>query len=529
MSKEFSSQVELRSKILNGVETLANNVATTLGPKGRNVVIHRKGHDPVITKDGVTVAKFIDLEDPFENIGAQLVKQASARTNTEAGDGTTTSTVLTRAFLREGVAALDTEKGVSVSGIKAGMNQALDRVNSALLRAAKQITSIDDIKHVALISSNGDEEIADVITTAVNSIGRGGSITIEEARSNKTGLDLLEGFKFDSGYAAQAFITDERTATCKYDNPVFLVTDARIDGLDEILPALEVAAREGRPFVIVADEIEGQALAALIMNTIRGTMKVVAIKAPKYGEERRQIMEDLAISLGAKYFSKALGHSLSEVSLDDFGSAKSIDIKKNNTTIVGGQGDPDQISIRIDKIDALMDSEDSMATLATLQERKNRLVSGVAVIKVGAATEVEMLEKKHRVEDALEAVRSAQQEGVIPGGGLMLHFLSGDLKGAEIGSSHSEKIGVEILRKGLSDPLRVLAENAEIEFKCVTQDLYVDIDKQKYVGYNFYTSTHTDMFESGIIDPVKVTRCALQNAVSVASTLLTTNAAIVEV
>ena len=529
MSKEFSSEAELRQKILKGVNTLADNVSTTLGPAGRNVIIHKKGIDPIITKDGVTVAKFVDLEDPFENIGAQLVKQASAKTNLEAGDGTTTSTILTRALLREGVSVLADNTQISITGMKSGMRMGLEQVNRTLDRASKQLSSIDDINHVALVSSNGDIEIADIITKAVNSIGRGGSIAIEEARSNKTSLELLEGFKFDSGLAAQAFITDERTATCRYENPVFLLTDSRLDAIEELLPALEIAARESRPFVIIADEIEGQALAALIMNTMRGTMKVAAVKAPRYGEERRQIMNDLAASLGAKYFSQSLGHSLSSVSLEDFGSAKSVAIKKGNTTIVGGLGAPEDIKVRIEKIESLMKDETIISTLATLQERKNRLVSGVAVIKVGAPTEVEMLEKKHRVEDALEAVRSAQQQGVIPGGGLMLHYLSDVVREANLGLTASERLGVQVLSRALSDPLKILANNAEVELKEVTRDLYVDLEKQKYVGYNFRTSSHTDMFEAGIIDPVKVTKSALENAVSVASTLLTTNSAIVEV
>ena len=526
MSKQYSSAGELRYKILTGVNVLADNVATTLGPKGRNVIIHQQNQQPFITKDGVTVAHFVDLEDPFENMGAQIVKQAAARTNLDAGDGTTTSTILTRAFLEEGVESLSA--GTSVTDVKAGMKHALNHVVDGVKRVSKQISSLEDIKHVAFISSNGDAEIADIITQAVNSIGRGGSITIEEARSNKTTLELLEGFKFDSGLAAMAFITDERLATCRYENPIFLLTDAKLDSLDELLPALEIAAREARPFVVIADEIEGQALAALIMNAVRGTMKVAAVKAPRYGEERRQIMSDLAVSLGAKYFSAGSGHSLREVTLEDFGSASTVELKKNVSTIVGGLGCPDEIQARIDKISSLIEQEESMTELEILTERKNRLVSGVAVIRVGAPTEVEMVEKKHRIEDALESVRSAQQEGIVPGGGLMLYHLSSNLPNPTVDCNEGFRLGIDILRKGLKEPLLKLSENAQVDVNLIIPGLLVDIEKSKFIGYNFYTSEHVDMFETGIIDPAKVTRCAVENAVSVASTLLTTNAAIVE-
>ena len=527
MSKQFSSNDDLRQKILKGINTLADNVSTTLGPRGHNVIIHKEGSQPIITKDGATVAKFIDLEDPFENIGAQLVKQASSRTNIDAGDGTTTSTILTRAFLREGLTAVH-EGNVSVADVKLGMNKALDQVRLALVAASKQVSSLDDIRHVALVSSNGDTEIADVITTAVNAIGHGGSITIEEARSNKTSLDLLEGFKFDTGLLAKAFVTDERLGITRYEDPLFFLSDAKLESLDALLPALEIAAREGRPIVVVADDIEGQALAALIMNAIRGTMKVAAVKAPRYGEERRQIMTDLALSLGAKYFQQGMGDDLRKVSMEDFGTAKSVVINKVGTTIVGGLGDPTLVRGRIAEIDAEMDQETSMTEIETLQERKNRLVAGVAVIKVGAPTEVEMVEKKHRIEDALEAVRSAQQEGVIPGGGLMFHHLSSQIGPAMPTDSPGVKIGLGIVSRGLKEPLTVLANNAQVNLEEIVENISVNVDKGIYKGYNFHNLECVDMIEEGIIDPAKVARCAIENAISVASTLLTTNAAIVE-
>ena len=529
MSKKYSNYCELQNKILSGVEKLAQNVATTLGPKGRNVIISNKGSSPIITKDGVTVAKSVDLEDPFENLGAQIVKQASARTNSEAGDGTTTSTVLTRSMLVHGFSGI--EQNRSVSQIKMGMDCAKDLAIEQIRNISTSMRTIDDIEHVAFISSNGDREITNIITQAVTAIGKGGSITIEEARSNKTTLDLMEGFSFDSGYAAQAFVNDERSNSCRYENPIFLLTDERLEFVEQILPSLEIAAREGRPFVIIADDIEGQALAALIMNTVRGSMKVVAIKAPRYGEERRQIMHDLSVTLGAKYFTQIGGQGLagSNISLDDFGSAKTIQIKKHSTTIVGGHGDPEGIQKRLASVQSEISQENSDVNLAILLERKNRLVSGIAVIRVGAPTEVEMVEKKHRLEDALEAVRSAQEEGYVPGGGTTLWGIAGELQLPDADSKEDSFVyGFEVVRSALRAPLETLCSNAQSKKEEVFAGMLFDIEGETFIGYDFNAGLHVDMISSGIIDPAKVTRCALENAVSVAGTLLTTSAAIVE-
>jgi len=524
MSKQFSSDTELRGKILEGINTLADNVASTLGPRGRNVILQEKGHMPIITKDGVTVAKFVDLEDPIMNAGAQLVKQASAKTNLDAGDGTTTSTVLTRAIFEAASKHLNDDPTLSPVEIKRGIDKAVAVVVEKLEESARPIMSAEDIAHIASISANNDRNIGDLIAMAVDKVGKDGSITIEEARSIDTSLDLMEGFKLDSGYAATAFVTDERRAVVRYENPIFLVTDERIETVDQILPALEIAARESRPFVIVADEIEGQALAALIMNTVRGSMKVVAVKAPRYGEARRSIMEDLSLATGAKYIRRSRGDSTKDITMADFGSAKTVEVGRNMTTVVGGEGSFLDIDNRIQSLKADLEVLDSMTECEVIQERITRLASGIAVIKVGAATQVEMVEKKHRIEDALEAVRSAQLEGVIPGGGIMLHRIS---KSFNVNVDNDEQeLGVKIIRDALSSPLIVMAQNSGLDSEKILQELEGIEDES--VGFNFSTGERVDLYDEGIIDPVKVTRCALQNAASVAGILITTNHAIIQ-
>ena len=528
MSNKYSSSEILKEKLLEGVNRLTDIVSTTLGPKGHNVIIKKANKiNPVVTKDGVTVASSITFDDEFVDLGAQVVKQVTSKTNSEAGDGTTTSTVLTQAMLQNGFCLIDNR--VSVSHVKAGMQLAAKDAVSVIKSLSRHMTSLDEIRHVAHVSSNGDEEITNIICEAVSSIGKGGSITIEEARSNSTSLSLLEGFSFDSGYAAGAFVTDERLALCKYENPLFLLTDERIGAVEQILPALEIAARESRPFIIIADDIEGQALAALIMNCIRGSMKVAAVKAPCYGEERRQLMYDLSVAIGAKYFNSNAGHGLAgaDLSLEDFGSAKSIVIKKAHTTIVGGHGNPEIITARLHRIESEIDQETDDSELRVLLERKNRLVSGIGVINVGAPTELEMIEKKHRIEDALEAVRSAQEEGYVPGGGLALHIASQSIDPKQ-DLTEGHKIGYEIVRSSLTAPTKKLCHNSCVDYEEVTSAFEFDIEKSKFVGFDFAREHHVDMVEGGIIDPAKVTRCALENAVSVASTLLCTSVAIVE-
>ena len=520
MTTQLSHGTELRNKVLDGVNTLADYVATTLGPKGQNVLIHQKDRRPFVTKDGVTVAQNVNFEDPHMNAGAEVVKQVSAMTNAEAGDGTTTSTVLAREILVQANKYI--ASGTSPIEIKRGLEQCLNEAVQVIEEVAQPISSAEDVMHIATISANNDETIGTLIATAVDKVGKNGSITIEEARSLETSLDLVEGFRFDGGYAATAFVTDDRRGTCRYESPMFFITDTKIDQVSQILPALEIAAREGRPFVIVAEEVEGQALAALIMNTMRGSMKVVAIKAPRYGEERRAIMSDLAVSTGAKFFQQSLGHKLTEASLTDFGQAASVEITKNSTTVVDGEGDYEKVDDTIEKIKAEIQRTEDIHEAGRLQERVTRLSSGVAIIRVGASSEVEMIEKKHRIEDALEAVRSAQQEGIVPGGGMTLLNISNSINPNFVTEEQSSALS--IFKRSLESPFRTMAANAGLSPDVVR--LKVENAKD-FEGINFSTGNKENLKTSGILDPAKVTRCALKNAVSVAGTLLLTNHSIV--
>jgi chaperonin GroEL len=521
MSKQYCDGRSLSEALLKGANVLADNVSSTLGPRGRNVILQEKGKTPIITKDGVTVANFVELSDPFENLGAQVIKQASQQTAALAGDGTTTSVVLSRAILREAQRYLTS--GVSPIELKRGIDKAVEAIVGRIEEIAKPISSEEDIEHVASISANNDRTIGKLIATAVDKVGKDGSITIEEARSVDTSLDIVEGFRFDSGYLAGAFINDERRGVVKYEDSYILVTDRKFDSVQDMLPVLELIAREGKPFVIVADEIEGQALAALIMNAMRGTMKVAAVKAPRYGEERRNIMKDLAISVGATFIATENGTKMSDVKLKDFGRAKKIEIAKGLTTIVGGYGSMDDVDRQIDIIKAELQQTESIYECERLQERITRLASGIAIIRVGAATEVEMIEKKHRIEDALEAVRSAQQEGIVPGGGVALIRAT---EGLEVATENEEQaLGVKIVLKAAEEPIRQMAMNAG-----ESPDLIVSLVKSEVfdAGYDFLNRNVIMMVKNGIIDPAKVTRCAIQNAASAAGTLITTNYSIVQ-
>ena len=520
MTTQLSHGTELRNKVLEGVNTLADYVATTLGPKGQNVLIHQKDKRPFVTKDGVTVAQNIDFDDPHVNAGAQVVKQVSAMTNSEAGDGTTTSTVLAREILRQADKFISS--GTSPIEIKRGLDLCLEKCFGYISDHSVPISSADDIKNIATISANNDETIGTLVSTAVDKVGKNGTVTIEEARSLDTSLDLVEGFRFSSGYAATAFVTDDRRATCKYENPMFLITDSKVEQVSQILPALELAARENRPFVIVAEEVEGQALAALIMNTVRGSMKVAAVKAPRYGEERRAIMSDLALSTGAKFFQKSKGDILTEVSLSDFGKAATIEITKNTTTVVDGDGPYKKIDERIENLKREIQETEDLHEAGRLQDRITRLSSGVAIIRVGASSEVELIEKKHRIEDALEAVRSAQQEGIIPGGGMLLLSAANNI--APNFPTTSQATALHIFREALQAPFKTMAENSGINPEVA---LLRAENASSWEGIDFSTGTLTDFKKSGIIDPAKVTRCAIKNAVSVAGTLLLTNHSIV--
>ena len=514
MSKIYSSNEELTAKIAAGINKLADNVASTLGPRGRNVILQKKDGKPIVTKDGVTVAEFVELDDPFENVGAQIIKQASRMTNAEAGDGTTTATVLARAIYANARQLI--ASGHAPIQVKRRIDQTVDEIVEKLEDLSKPISSIEDVRHIAMISANNDPEIGELIARAVESVGKDGSITVEEARSLKTSLDLVEGFRMNSGYASSSFITDERRGAVVYEDAFILVADTKIDSVDDILPVLELVAREGRPLVIVASEVEGQALAALIMNSMRGTMKVAAVKAPQYGEERRNILKDLCLSTGASYVTKSAGLKIREVELENLGQAKKIDITKSVTTIVGGKGDYEEVDRQIEALRIEVSQTESMNEAERIQERITRLASAIAVIRVGAATEVEMIEKRHRIEDALEAVRAAREEGIVPGGGVAL------VRTVPKSVKDNSKA---IVYDAICEPIRQMARNAGESADVILEK----VKKAKgNVGWDFTKNKTVDMFEQGVIDPAKVTRCALQNAASAVGALITSGYAIVE-
>jgi len=519
MSKLYSNDLDLQQKILNGVNKLADNVAVTLGPKGRNVILKTKEGRPVITKDGVTVANFVDLEDKIEDAGAQILKQVASETNTHAGDGTTTSTVLARDIIRNSQKYLIA--GSSPIELKRGMDKALREVIKNIEGMSQPVKSNEDIQNIATISANNDEKIGKLIASAVDKVGHEGSILIEEAKALETSLDLVEGFRFDAGYFAQAFVTNERKNSIEYDDALIFVTDHKIDTVKKILPVLELAARESRPLIIVAEQVEGQALAALIMNTVRGSMKVAAVKAPGYGNERINTMKDLCIATGAKFFTRVGGETLDDITLPDFGLCKKVEILKEHTVITGGNADYEKVDARIESLKSEIKQTESMHECRIIQKRITRLAAGIAVIKVGGATEVEMIERKHRLEDALEAVKSAQSEGIVPGGGSTLLSCSNFKIESE---EEDQLIGAEIVRKSLQAPIRQMAENAG-----ESPDLVVDrVVNSKNLGWDFKNHKLTDMLKAGIVDPAKVTRIALQNSISAASTLITTSNAIIE-
>ena len=521
MSRAYDDNQTLQQKIIKGANVLADNVASTLGPKGRNVLLKEKDKQPFITKDGVTVAHFVALEDPFENAGAQILRQAAIETNNEAGDGTTTSTVLARAILRESQRFI--ASGISPIELQRGIDLAAREVVSNLKELARPIKTVSDIEHVASISANNDASIGNLIATAVDKVGQDGSITIEESRSIDTSLDITEGFRLDAGFCAGAFITDERRGMMIYEEPLFLITDHKISNVETILPALEMIARENRPLIIVAEDVEGQALAAMIMNAMRGTLKVAAIKAPMYGEERRNTLSDLAISVGATFVTRESGIKLEEIQLTHLGTAKFIESNKYTTTVVGGSSDYEQLEERIESLKQLIKDTDSLKDCRRIQERVVRLSSGVAVIRVGGATEVEMTERKHRIEDALEAVRSAQQEGIVCGGGTAL--LKASQKIAVTTTNSQQAYGAVVIKEACREPLRQMALNAN-----ESPDIIIDkiLNAKQNYGWNFRSGEITNLLTNGIIDPVKVTRTALQNAASCAGTLITTNYGIIQ-
>ena len=520
---KFESRSELNAKVLKGVNTLADNVAATLGPKGRNVILHEKGKEPFITKDGVTVSAFVHCDDEFENAGAQILKQATSQTNTMAGDGTTTATVLARAIITKAQKYITA--GASPTEIKRGIDAATTTLVSRLRTMATHIETLHDVENIATVSANNDRVVGKLIATAVDKAGKDGSITIEESKTIETSLDLIEGFRLEAGYAASAFVTDERRAAVYYEAPLLLVTDNRIESVDQILPALEVVSRDGRPLIIVAEEIEGQALAALIMNTVRGSLKIAAVKAPFYGERRRHLLSDLALSTGAEFITRDSTVRLADIKLEHFGQCRSVDIIKGGTTVIGGKGDFGAIDKRIELLKQELVATDDLRECDKIQERITKLASGVAVIRVGAPTEVEMIEKKHRIEDALEAVKSAQEEGIVPGGGVALLRASATLDEVVV-ENEDQEYGVAIVKGAAAAPLRQMATNCGLSPDLIEAQI---TKASENCGYNFRDFSLVDMLEAGIIDPVKVTRIALQNAASAAGILITTSHAIIEV
>jgi chaperonin GroEL len=521
LARDYDNKQTLQQKIMNGVNVLTDNVASTLGPKGRNVILQEKGKTPFITKDGVTVAHFVELEDPFENAGVQIIKQAAIETNNTAGDGTTTSTVLARAILQEAQKYIIS--GVSPYDLQRGIEIATKEITERLKEMASPIKSADDIAHIATISANNDESIGKLIALAVDRVGQDGSITIEESRSLETSLDVTEGFRFDAGYCANAFITDDRRSVMHYDEPLFLVTDHKISAVEQILPVLEMVARENRPLVVISEDIEGQALAAMIMNAMRGTLRVAGIKAPFYGEERRDILNDLAISTGATFITRESGAKLQDVKMVDLGTSKFIESTKYSTTIVGGTSNFEMIEKRIETLKNLIKDTELLQECKRLQERIVRLASGVAVIRVGGSTEVEMIEKKHRIEDALEAVRSAQEEGIVIGGGCALLKVTNNLLVKT--NNQEQALGAIIVQEACKEPIRQMALNAGESPDLIVVSV---LEAAKDEGWDFKKGELADLLLHGIVDPVKVTRVALQNAASCAGTLITTNYGIVQ-
>jgi chaperonin GroEL len=522
-AKQILFDEAARQAILRGVSKLSKAVVATLGPKGRNVVIDKKFGSPTVTKDGVTVAKEIELEDPFENIGAQMVKEVASKTSDIAGDGTTTATVLAEAIYREGLKFVTS--GANPIGIQRGINKAVEAAVEQLGKIAKKVKDKEEIKQVAAVSANWDFNIADKIAEAMDKVGKDGTITVEEAKSIETTLEVVEGMQFDKGYLSPYFVTNAETMEAKLEDPYILLFEKKISNLKDLLPLLEKAARTGKPFLIIAEEVEGEALATLVVNKLRGTLNVAAVKAPGFGDRRKAMLEDIAVLTGGKFITDDLGIKLETVELADLGRAKTVVIDKENTTIVEGGGKNSEIQARVNQIRRQIEETTSDYDREKLQERLAKLAGGVAVINVGATTESEMKEKKARVEDALHATRAAVEEGIVAGGGVALIRCIAAIEAVK-GSNDDETIGIGIIKRAVEAPLRSLAANAGEEGSVI-------VDKVKKAkgneGYNVATGAYEDLVKAGIVDPKKVTRSALQNAASIAGLLLTTEAVITDV
>ncbi len=523
MAKQLKFDENARKRILKGVEVLARAVKVTLGPKGRNVLIDKKFGSPLVTKDGVTVAKEIELADPYENMGAQMVKEVASKTSDNAGDGTTTATVLAEAIYKEGLK--NVTAGSNPIFLKRGIDKAVEGIVAELAKISKKVSGREDIRQVATVSANWDAEIGNIIAEAMDKVGKDGTITVEEAKSIETTLDVVEGMQFDRGYLSPYFVTNAEAMNVTIEDGYILIFEKKISSLNDLLPVLQTVAKTGKPLLIIAEDVEGEALAALVVNKLRGTLNVCAVKAPGFGDRRKAMLEDIAVLTGGRCITEDLGIKLEHIQLADLGRAKRIVVDKENTTIVEGAGKGTDIQARVKQIRRQIEETSSDYDREKLQERLAKLAGGVAVVKVGAATEPEMKEKKARVEDALHATRAAVEEGILPGGGVALLRTLKVFETLKL-DDEDEKIGAQIVRRAIEAPLRQLCENAGIEGSLVVQEVS---RKKGAEGYNVGTGQYEDLFKAGVVDPTKVTRTALQNASSVAGLLLTTECMITDI
>ncbi len=521
-AKQLQFDETARQALLRGVEKLAKAVKATLGPSGRNVILDKKFGSPTITKDGVTVAKEIELEDAYENMGAQLVREVASKTSDVAGDGTTTATVLAESIFREGLK--NVTAGANPTYLQRGIQKAVDAITAELKNISKKVSEQTEIAQVATVSANWDKTIGDIIADAMEKVGKDGTITVEEAKSIETTLEVVEGMQFDKGYLSPYFVTNTESMEASLENAYLLIHEKKISSLKDLLPVLEKVAKAGRPLLIIAEDVEGEALATLVVNKLRGTLQVAAVKAPGFGDRRKAMLEDIAVLTGGRCFTEDLGIKLENITLDDLGRAKRVTIDKENTTIVEGEGSSSDIQGRVNQIRRQIEETTSDYDREKLQERLAKLAGGVAVINVGAATETEMKEKKARVEDALHATRAAVEEGIVPGGGVA--FIRAQKALDTLQLEGDEKVGLEIVRRAVESPLRQLAANAGREGALIVQEVKA---RQGNVGYNVATGEYVDLVKAGVVDPTKVTRSALQNAASISALLLTTEALVSEV
>lgn len=523
MAKEIKFNAEARHKMEEGINILANTVKVTLGPKGRNVVLDKSFGSPLITNDGVTIAKEIELEDKFENMGAQLLKEVATKTNDIAGDGTTTATLLAQAIIREGLKNI--AAGANPMILQNGIRKAVEKTVESIKSYSRKVESSDAIAQVASISA-GDKEIGKLIADAMDKVGNDGVITVEESKSMGTTLEVVEGMQFDRGYVSSYMVTDTDKMVAELDNPYILITDKKITNIQEVLPVLEEIVKQSKPLLIIAEDIEGDAMATLVVNKLRGTFNCVAVKAPGFGDRRKEMLQDIAILTGAKVISEELGYDLKESTIDMLGTAQKVKVDKETTVIVNGAGEKDEIEARVKQIKTQYEASDSDFDREKLQERLAKLTGGVAVVQVGAASEIELKERKLRIEDALSATRAAVEEGIVPGGGTVLADSIKALEAIVDDFEGDEKTGVKIILRALQEPVRQIAENAGLEGSVVVENV---MNEKPGVGFDALNNKYVDMIKSGIVDPTKVTRSALQNAASVASMILTTEAAVADI